>query len=200
MAGGFTRAMAPHARILEIDADTDTLIDQLAGATGIATFPAAAAAADGVSVAEVLRYVSELQLVTPVARATAALPASTAGALFTITGGNVELIALVGEVTTVIQTLANATKLTFNPNATGASTDLCTSLDITADAVGTLYSITGTAGDQLQNGLLIVPALAQPLILAPGTIDLDCAATSSGQVQWFLVYRRIESGASVAAA
>jgi len=134
-------------------------------------------------------------------RAAAALPASTDEALFTITGGRVLLVALVGEVTTVIQTQANNTKVKLNPTATGADQDLCAVLDITADAVGEQYTITGAVGDAMDSDLLIAtPKLATPLLLSEGDIELDCAATNTGLVAWSLIYLAFDDGASVAAA
>ncbi len=138
---------------------------------------------------------------TLVERATAALPQTTDDALFTITGGRIRVVSLIGEVTTVIQTQANATKLKFNPTATGADQDLCATLDITADAVGTLYGITGTVTDAMVDDLLIVNGdLASPLVLSEGDIELDCAASNTGSVAWTLVYTAIDSDATVAAA
>lgn len=136
-------------------------------------------------------------------RATAALPQSTASALFTVSTGRILVTAIVGEVTTVIQTQANATKLTFDPTDAGATQDLCATLDITADAVGTLYSITGTPATALQDALNFVPSnkmLAQPIILKPGSVLLDCAASNTGSVKWTLAYWPIDTGASVVAA
>lgn len=138
-----------------------------------------------------------------VSRATAALPASTAASIFTITGGKVLVTAIYGEVTTVIQTQADNTKLTFDPTDAGATQDLCAVLDITADAVGTMYSITGTPATALQDALNFLPSskvLAQPLILKPGAILLDCAATNTGSVKWDLWYVPLDTGAAVAAA
>jgi len=136
-------------------------------------------------------------------RATAVLPQSTAGALFTISGGRVLVTSIIGEVTTVIQTQANATKLTYDPTAAGATQDLCATTDITADAVGTMYSITGTPATVLQDALNFLPSnkvLAQPLILKAGSVLLDCAASNSGSVQWTLAYWPIDTGAAVVAA
>lgn len=134
-------------------------------------------------------------------RATAALPQTTDDALFTITGGRVVIKALVGEVTTVIQTQANNTKLKFNPTATGADQDLCAVLDISADAVGELYTISGTVGDAMRSDLLIGNGVLQdPLVLSEGDIELDCAASNTGSVSWTLVYVPLDDGASVAAA
>lgn len=140
---------------------------------------------------------------TQVDRATDTLPQTTDEALFTITGGRVAILGIVGEVTTVIQTQANNTKLKFNPTATGADTDLCAVLDITADAVGTLYSITGTPATALQDGLLLITSnkfLAAPLILSEGDIELDCAASNTGSVAWTLWYVPLDDGAVVTAA
>lgn len=138
-----------------------------------------------------------------VQRATAALPQTAAGALFTVTGGKVLITSLVGEVTTVIQTQADATKLTFDPVDAGATQDLCATTDITADAVGTLYSITGTPATALQDALNFLPSNkvpAQPIVLKPGSILLDCAASNTGSVKWDLTYIPLDNGASVAAA
>jgi len=138
-----------------------------------------------------------------VERATAALPQSAAGALFTVAGGRVVVTSIIGEVTTVVQTQANATKLTFDPTDAGATQDLCGTTDITADAVGTMYSITGTAATVLQDALNFLPSnkvLALPLVLKPGSVLLDCAASNTGSVKWTLAYWPIDTGATVVAA
>lgn len=138
-----------------------------------------------------------------VQRATAALPQTTTSTLFTVSGGKVLITSLVGEVTTVIQTQADNTKLTFDPTDAGATQDLCAVLDITADAVGTCYSLTGTPATAMQDALNFLPSnkvLAQPLVLKPGSILLDCAASNTGSVKWDLCYIPLDSGASVAAA
>lgn len=138
-----------------------------------------------------------------VERATDTLPQTTDEALFTITGGRVLLTGLVGEVTTVIQTQANNTKIKFNPTATGADTDLCAVLNISADAVGTLYSLTGTFTDAMTDSLLCLGSnevLARPLVLSEGDIELDCAASNTGSVSWTLTYIPLDDGASVVVA
>ena len=132
-----------------------------------------------------------------VARATATLPQTGTDSLFTITVGRILLVGLIGEVTAVIQTQANNTKLTFNPTATGASTDICANLNITGDAVGTLYSITGTIADAMQDGMLMTTDMTN-LILSEGTIDLTCAASNTGDVKWDMFYIPLDTGATVA--
>ena len=136
----------------------------------------------------------------PVERATAALPQTTQSALFTVTGGRVLLTAIIGEVTTVIQTQANNTKIVSNPT-TGTDVDLCGVLSISADEVGTLYGITGTFSDAMVGanaGATVLPD--RPVVVPIGTIDLSTAATNTGSVKWALFYLPIDDGAYVTAA
>lgn len=133
-------------------------------------------------------------------RTAAALPQTTQAALFTVTGGRVLVTSIVGEVTTVIQTQANATKLISNPT-TGTDVDLCATLDITADQVGCLYGITGLFSDAMVGanaGAGVVPRNA--VVVPVGTIDLSCAASNTGAVKWSLTYIPLDNGASVTAA
>lgn len=129
-------------------------------------------------------------------RASATLPATTATPYFTVTG-KIRLLDIVGEVTTVIQTQANNAKLIANPTV-GADVDLCAVLDITAKAVGTLFSITGT----LANAMVATTsgagvAQASPLIVTAGTIDLSCSATNTGATKWLVRYQPLDVGARV---
>lgn len=138
-------------------------------------------------------------------RATDTLPQTADEALFSITGGKVRILSIVGEVTTVIQTQANATKLKFNPDGTGSDVDLCATLDITGDAVGTLYSITGTVATAMKSTTLwaVLPAddIAAPgLVLAAGDIELDCAASNTGSVKWTVQWEPVDSGAVLVSA
>ena len=128
--------------------------------------------------------------------ATNTLPASTQAALFTISAP-IKVHEIYGVVTTVIQTQACNTKLTHY-GTTGASVDLCATADITAAAVGSVFHITGT----LANALQITTSScgvgqATPLVLEPGDLKLDCAATNTGSVQWFMVYEPVNESASV---
>jgi hypothetical protein len=145
----------------------------------------------------------KILLGSQVSRATDTLPQSTDEALFTVTG-RVLVTTLIGEVTTVIQTQANNTKLKFNPDGTGADTDLCAVLSITGDAVGTQYSLTGTAADGMTEGLYVLTAAqmlqAPGIFLNDGNIELDCAASNTGSVKWDLTYIPISDDGSVAAA
>lgn len=145
---------------------------------------------------------TELGLGFKVSRDSDTLPQGTDEALFTITGGRILLLAIIGEVTVVIGG-ANATKLKLNPTATGADQDLCGTLDIDSDAVGELYTIDGTVGNAMRSDLLIgLNSLlgAGGLILSEGDIELDCAGSVTGEIAWDLWYLPLDLGATVEAA
>lgn len=145
-------------------------------------------------------FKSEVALGQRVHRAAATLPQTTAHALFTITGGRVLVTSIIGRVTTVIQTQANDTKLVGTPT-TGTAADLCAVLNISADAEGDLYGITGIPGDAMIGASGNVQGMTvKGVVLQPGTLDLDCAASNSGEVEWTLHYVPIDPGAVVVAA
>lgn len=141
-----------------------------------------------------------LRLGIRIDRATAVLPQSTHAPLFTIAGGRVALFAILGEVTTIIQTQANNTKLTGRPTV-GTAVDLCAVLSITAKEVGALFGITGLFSDALVGGTagaVVFPR--NPIVLPVGTLDLDCAASNTGSVKWAAWYLPIDDGATLVAA
>lgn len=129
-------------------------------------------------------------------KATATLPQTTQGILFTVTG-RIELIAIVGEVTTIIQTQITNTKIVANPTV-GADVDLCAVKDISAAAAGSQFNITGTlATAMVQTASGAFVKQASPVIVTAGTIDLNCAASSTGSVKWLVIYNPIDPGAKV---
>ncbi len=129
-------------------------------------------------------------------RDAATLPQATAGALFNVVGGRVTITQILGEVTTAIENQANATKLVAIPTG-GSASDLCDTLDIGNDGVGTMYSITGAVGTAMQDDAGVVPDQTTPLIVKPGTISLDCAASNTGEVKWSIIYVPVDDGAYV---
>lgn len=135
-------------------------------------------------------------------KASATLPQTATQALFTVAGGRVIITALIGEVTTVVPAVANATKLVFNPTAAGADQDMCATLDITGDAEGELYTISGTVGDAMRSDLLIGnPVLQNALLVSEGSIGLNTAGNSvTGATAWTIVYVPLDDGAYVVSA
>lgn len=133
-------------------------------------------------------------------RSTATLPQTTQSALFTVAGGRVAILGILGEVTVAIQNQANNTKLVANPT-TGTDVDLCAVLSTANKEIGTLFGISGTFADALVGanaGACIFPA--RPVVVPVGTIDLNCAASNTGSVKWTLWYFPLDEGASVVAA
>lgn len=141
---------------------------------------------------------AQLGLGFVVQRATAALPQTATAAIFTVTG-RVLIKQILGEVTTVIQTQACNLSLEANPTATGSSVALCAVRNISADAVATLYGITGTAATALQAGLAIL-AQATPVIVQAGTIDLVASASNTGAVSWLVRYFPLTDDSLIVAA
>lgn len=144
---------------------------------------------------EVVRYTTE--------RAAADLPQTTQSALFTVSD-YITVHYILGVVSgTAIQNQANDTKLVANPT-TGTDTDICAVLDIANDALGQIYTVTGDFSDAMVDGGAVGAVEGetslQSFIVAPGTIDLNCAASNTGKIKWTIVWSPIMANASVTAA
>jgi hypothetical protein len=133
-----------------------------------------------------------------VSKAAANLPQSTNTVLFTVAGGRVILTALVGKVTTVIQSQATTLKLTAYPT-TGTAADMCATTDMNAKEVGTLVSITGLATDALTavSSGFVGTFTRHNIVVDVGTIKWVTAASSTGQMSWDLFYCSLDDGATV---
>ena len=146
---------------------------------------------------------------TRVTRAAADIFDGTTTNLFTIAGGRVLITHLSMENSiAACDATANAVKLVMNPT-NGTDTDLCTTLDVADDEQYTLYSITGEFGDALvQSGAAnsgAVQSMQNPIICAPGTIDLNSAGDSGSgatdvQTSVELWYFPLDDGATVVGA
>ena len=197
--------------MLGTDADTDAIGAMLAGAAGIATFPAAAAPANAVSIAEVLRALYNAVAADGAASSTVVQPAygrraikvgDVAAApddLFTVTG-KVLITLMHGEVTSVIATTTSLAIITStNSQALAAATQ------ITTDALGTLYMVSGDPDLGLNGGgtpgldaaTLTNGALA-PFIVNDDRIYQSVNGAGTGTIQWDLYYIPLEDSASVA--
>lgn len=136
-------------------------------------------------------------------RATAALPASTLGDLFTVTGGRIVITSLVGEVTTVLGSGANSLTIGTTPTVgTGSASALgsgTTSL-LTAP-VGT--HIAASPGSAVIVDLGTQAGVALPsfgFLADPGSVTITTAATVTGSVKWSITYIPYDDGALVVAA
>lgn len=132
----------------------------------------------------------------PVKRATAALPATTTTAYFTVSGGWIALNNLMGEVTTVLQTQACNLNFQANPSAAGTSLDICAVLNVSAAAAASVFSITGTLANALLNGVAAV-AQSTSVMCPPGSIDAVASATNTGSVKWHLWWIPVDTSLGV---
>lgn len=130
-------------------------------------------------------------------RATAALPATATGALFTVAGGRILITQFIGVVTTSIQAQANAIKIVATPT-TGAVNDLCATVDVNGLAAGGLLSLTGLAGDVMVKSTGGgISGLRNQIVVAIGVIGLNTAATNTGSVAWSMSWVPWDDAATV---
>jgi len=134
-------------------------------------------------------------------RGAALIPQTAQTPYFTVVGGKVRILEIIGEVVVIIGDVATNAKLIANPTV-GADVDLCAQANIQADAAGTIYSITGTLTDALiptTSGA--VTAQANGITVAAGTIDLYTDANSvTGTTKWMVRWIPVDSGAKVVVA
>ena len=120
--------------------------------------------------------------------------------LFTVSGGNVLIVGLIGEVTTIVETQANNTKYISTPTV-GSAVDLCAVVDTTAHEVGGLLTITGVLATAAVKGSAGAGVMmSNGIVVAPGTIGLNTAADNTGAYKFSLWYVPLEDGATVTAA
>lgn len=112
------------------------------------------------------------------------------GDLFSVRGGLIKIIDIVGIVQTVVETQTNNLRLLIDPENPATDTNICGTLDVTADAVGTTYNITGTFSEALvaaDNGVIETPQV-KSIICPPGVIELSGSATNTGVIRWSMYY------------
>lgn len=183
--------------------DLVNVVDALYGSTGIATFPAAAAAANSVSLAEVVRYVSEYQIgrITSKAIANAAITLTTGASpvtLFTVTG-NVKARVYAVVTTALASTLNNGTLAVGVSGNTGGFM-AATTADGTNFATNTVWAGDTSAtllGEVLTNGSL------NWVLVGNGADIIVTVATNSmtaGALTFYCEYIPLDSSSTVVAA
>lgn len=120
--------------------------------------------------------------------------------LFTITGGRILLVALIGTVTTAIQAQATTVKFISTPTA-GTAVDLS---NATGDVNGKEVGATVVLGATLGSTAVVANAGANivgqgKFLLAAGNINVTFGAASTGAIKYDLVYVPIDPAATVAA-
>jgi len=122
--------------------------------------------------------------------------------LFTISGGCIKVLNIVGYITTACQAVGNATKLIMTPTG-GTATDLCATLDLNGAGQYGLLTITGTFANAMvltATAGIKADVQATPFITSPGTLSMNCAGTTSGAIDWYIEYMPMDADAIVEAA
>lgn len=136
-----------------------------------------------------------------VKRATALLPATTTGNIFTIGGGKVMVASLLGVCDVVSPATTNTLKIsTLATGGTGA--DLSTAVSVASKEVGSTISLTNVVGGALLVQNAGTPAsMLLPFVLNPGSITITTTGTAAtGTWSWYLQYVPLDDAAYVAAA
>lgn len=131
-------------------------------------------------------------------KAAATLPATTTQTIFTVAGGRVAVVLLLGEVTTVIQAQVNNLKVTSAPT-TGTAVDLASNLDVNGKEAGTLLLVEGDGTALVgANAGAALSGVGQPFFIVPiGVIRIETSATNTGATKWTIRYFPLEEGAVV---
>jgi len=131
-------------------------------------------------------------------RATGNIAQAGALTLFTVTGGRILLLGLIGEVTTIIQAQANNMKIISTPTV-GTAVDIAAVVESNGKEVGALAGVDGTFATALSianagAGIMC----ARPVVIPVGTIQQNCVAASTGQMKWSAFWLPLDPGARLA--
>lgn len=149
-------------------------------------------------------YVSQW---TKVSRPTLALPQTATQILFRSYVGRVLVKLVLGEVTTVIEGTdpvlkVSVSRLTSAGALEGTAYDIASTLDISSDEVGTLYSVEGDGTALISGGQVggSVEAFSTGFVWAgPGQMYITTGASKTGAIKWDIWYQPLDSGAYVQA-
>lgn len=197
----------PNTYVSATSADTvstqQEIVDALYGSAGIATFPSATAPANGVSLAESIRYLSENQLPRLVSKAVADVTAATAWTtanspitLFTVTGD--VLVRAWGVVTTNFASTSNTGTISLGTADAATALIPAATADGTALQAGDVWfdTTSGTnAGGLPDDGSWVAIGNGADIVVAIATNNMTAGGMTT-YVQWMPV----SSGSSVVAA
>lgn len=128
--------------------------------------------------------------------------ASVSGAypLFTVAGGAVRILSIVGHIATAIGAGANNAKLVYTSTG-GAAVDLCAAADIASAAIRKFLTITGVKADAIavsaDEGVVVSAVAMTPIIVSPGVLSLNLTASTSGVMSWYIQYEPLAIGATI---
>lgn len=172
---------------------------QLSGTVGVATFPAAAAPANSVSLAEVLREMYDLQDKC-VVNTTAVLVNGTT--LFTIAGGPIEILSLVARCVTANDGTASTLQWSADPTDGAAATFSGASASLASAAAGAMVVLNGTALSTAPTvnatGVGLGMTVFNGIVIGAGIItSVIGVGSTTGTWQMHLRYRPLARGVTV---
>jgi len=176
--------------------DKQTIWGALAGADGIPTFPAAAAAANGVSMAKVLRYISEQQVPRIATKTYADLTGYDTAASFTVTG---DVKAKVYGVVGAVAITSTSGTTTLSVGTTEAPQGLLANSTVdNAQFAATDVWVDSSPADDCE----VMPAAGWVIIGGGADIMLTRSADdlTAGTLTLYCEYIPLSSGATVEAA
>lgn len=132
--------------------------------------------------------------------ASVALPQTGNKTIFTVAGGPIFVIHIIGRVNTAIGAVANATKLQVVPtNAPTTAVDICATAELNAAAVGTLYipntSFATAAAITVTSGvgpiIMSTTNVLTSFYMNSGVIRINCAGSDggAGRMSFHMLYR-----------
>jgi hypothetical protein len=130
-------------------------------------------------------------------KASATLPATTDQTLFTISGGNVFVTLLIGEVSTVFQNSDPVLTVVADPT-TGTNVTLASTVDTTSLEAGGWLLVEGDGTAIVIGDAGMIPVTGQyNFVVGIGAIILHSAATKTGATKWDLFWHPLDEGAAV---
>ncbi len=107
--------------------------------------------------------------------------------VFTITG-HLRNVFLVGRVNTVIGAGVTSIRVSINATTGATDSDLCADTVITSFTAGKLLGLSGVPTDQLLFGAGEghAPYGSNPIVLAPGIVQVVCTGGTTGDIIWGL--------------
>ena len=136
-----------------------------------------------------------------VSRATATLPQTAQGAIFTVGTGRVIVTSLVGTVTTATGATATNLSVVGNPT-TGTDVVLASVVASASKEIGSTFTLPVTFGSalQVQNAGGAGTPLGTGFVLNPGTLDILTSASNTGSIKWDITFVPLDDGATITAA
>jgi len=179
-----------------------SLFDQISGTKGVAVWPASAGHGNGVNLAQVLGYVQDTA--EKCVATTAATMTAATDTIFTVAGGPILLLQLVGVFQTVNTGAASTFAIQSNATAGGATALSTASASTSGAAAGTMLTlaatVTGTLVTTAGTQIAVYPTAGTGWIIPVGTIQaIVGTAGTVGTVQWYLRYKPLAPGVTVTA-